>query len=185
MGQALGAGGTLAGQIPVVGQALKDVADFDKTLIDSTDKLKRWGDELHEGNTRFADFSAALAQVSARQLMRDVRYNQGRGNARAESAERLAEAKSNLAVSTAPFQDAWANFKNDFGADVLKLLKDGVDLVKQVASLIPGVREWLAKRENERLEGMLKWQDQLDRAAAKWEAYIGRPPRFGEQPLGR
>ena len=93
--------------------SIQYLAKFGNAITDSVGTVRRWADQMHYGNMQFAEYSASMALVQARQQVRDIFYEKERGDARSDTAERLAEARSRFRQSTAGLEDAISNFFND------------------------------------------------------------------------
>lgn len=144
-GEGLKGAGQIVGMMGPWGKAAQVGLEFTAALISSVDKLKEWGRSLHDGNVQFAQFSASMAEVQANQQLRDIQLSASKGEARAGSAERLAEAMSNLERQTAPIENMWANFKNQFATVIIEKATAVINLISQ----IPGVKGMLEEGVNE------------------------------------
>ena len=126
-----------------------------------------------QGTKKFAEFSSAMAGVSARQEVRDIQLSRDRGDRRAESADYLAESKSKLAQETAPIEDAMANAKNwvtGFFADQFaELLKPVNEILKKLG---------LVGERGQPGGGLAQWMKDIGDEKYE-EERKGRPPRFG------
>lgn len=122
-----GLGGTLsASNIP----GLSQVGRFAQVLGESVEKLRRWNDQLLQGNLRLAEFSGAMAVVAAEQRIADVRLGRQRGDRRASIAREQARSRQELEKTLAPVEDAWAAIQGRVSSllnreltNVLKMLK--------------------------------------------------------------
>lgn len=101
-------------------------------------QVQDWNESLHESNIRFSEFSGAMAQVKADQMVRDIEFSQERGDARAFSADKLAKAKHSMNQAMAPIDDALANMRNELGAALSEVL---TPLIKDIAPYIKGTAE--------------------------------------------
>ncbi len=121
---AFGAAGSLAGAIPGPwGRVIGGLAKLGEVLTGAIDKLRIWGDKLHEGNMRFAEFSAAMTSVQVGQEVRDIEYSRERGEVRAHHAERLAEEKSRFRETFKHDEDAWKWMKDATGEWAMRLTR--------------------------------------------------------------
>lgn len=117
-------GANYAAMIPVIGEAASALmlgtavlTGFVAAISGALDALKRWGDNLHQANMQFAEFSAAMAGVKALDTARRIDLNRQRGDRRADTARDLANVRYELDRKLyAPFEDALANFKNELFA---------------------------------------------------------------------
>lgn len=137
------------------------IGKFVKSMMAPIEGLKKMGDLLHANNMRFAEFSGGMARVEANQMRRDIYFSKARGDARAESAEELAQARQNFRERLSPFDDAWANFSNNIGAGLLNfgtnevipgMAKFGDLMLGAVGSFIPGLGHLMG---NDPLQGIL------------------------------
>lgn len=154
---------TATKHVPIVGGVTKVVS----LVAESIDKLRAWNDKLHEGNMRFAEFSAAMSRVEAQQEVRDIKESQRRGDRRAKSAEYLAEQKSRLSQSISPAEDAWANLKNWGTGYFNKIIADFLEPLAQAA------RIWMGEGREETAEGMVDAAVRINEA--DWASTYGRP----------
>lgn len=132
IGDALGGVSKIAGAIPVAGGPIAGVAKLGEVAFKSVDKLQQWTATLHNSNMVFAEFSASMAHVQAKQMVRDIDYSRDRGEARADSADKLAEGMSELRNAMAPMSDGLANLKNNIGASISKTLADMLNTINDL-----------------------------------------------------
>jgi len=135
--QGLGDAATMIGSMfgtvgTAVGMVVSGFAKLDAAVITSVETLRNFARGLHEDNIKFKEMSPGMAQVGARQEVRDFLLGRSKGQARAASSENLAEAISKLDRQLAPLENWWAEFKNDIMTDVIKLL----------TSIASTVNEW-------------------------------------------
>jgi hypothetical protein len=159
---------SLLRSIPVIGDLCGDLADA--ILPKFIFQLSSISDGIYQANAQFAEFSGAMAAVSAQQTVRDIEIGQTRGNRQAESAGYLAESKSDLSRALIPFQGMWNDLQSglfgrlDKGAanllDWAALILEALNLMKPAKDLDGG--EWLDKAHD----------------AAKKRADAGKPPRI-------
>lgn len=109
---AFGAVGDVGAALGPAGLPLQIFGKLGKVVSDSVDKLRVWNEELYKSNTQFAQFSAAMAGVEARQTARDILYSKDRGDARAASAEAQAKSKHEWNQRMAPIEDFAAASSN-------------------------------------------------------------------------
>lgn len=121
MGQIGEAGKMLTSLGIAGGPATAAIGMFGAAVFGSIGKLQEWGEALHSSNMQFAEFSASMSNVMVGQQQRDIRYSQERGEARAGSAEVLAEGMSELRDAMAPLSDGLANLKNELVGGLSKL----------------------------------------------------------------
>lgn len=125
-------GGKLAGAIPEIGPGIEKVAKFTAGLMEAVDKLKIWTRQLHEGNMKYAEFSPHMRGVQIRQMMWDIAMSREKGEARAASAEKLAEAMRKVEYRLAPIEnylsnilsETWAEILNDTVVPLLEAIKE-------------------------------------------------------------
>jgi hypothetical protein len=155
------------------GFAVQGFAKLGEVLMKSIERLKKWTENLHASNMRFAEFSSSMAMVQAEQEMRDIRLSQERGERRADSARYLAEARSRRERAFAPIEDAFANIQNVIGGfleNVLAAVPSALTLGALPSGDQPAVGEtpdpvnanvWMAAVGTDR-----------------WQENYGRPIRF-------
>ncbi len=136
--------------------------------------IRDWGDGLHKANMQFAEYSAGMAGVQARQEVRDIWLSQERGDRRAGSAEYLAQAKNRLDRGAAPFEDLFANFMNKLGGFSLTAIALVLEDIKKVVSVVPGIADWLKGDGSGDTGG---FEDLKQMTGQGWEDY-GAPRRF-------
>lgn len=93
--------------------SIQYLAKFGNAITDSVGTVRRWADQMHYGNMQFAEYSASMALVQARQQVRDIFYEKERGDARSDTAEQLAQARNRFRQATAGLEDMVSNFFND------------------------------------------------------------------------
>lgn len=151
----------LVKNIPGVGEPASKVLDFVSAVSKATDKLKEWGNSLHDNNMRFAEFSGAMAAVQARDEMRQIAINRERGDRLAPSAEYNAQAKSRLERTAAKSEDAYGALGNYITGglqNAMATVREPLDeLVKQTAEAM----------------GLLKKPDGLQSNFEMWKDWIG------------
>ena len=147
------------------------------------DKLRMWGENLHNANMKWAEFSSGMSQVQAEQEVRDIQYSQARGQARAATARETAEAHSRLRESFAPVEDAFANIRNRIFSGLARIVSFGLE----THPLMRGIA-WLNERigggdaeESQRVFGDVRWLNDVP-SDDDWMQRFNRPARFGEVP---
>lgn len=159
VGQGLRATGDIAGMLPG-GEMTEPILKFGAAIAELPDKIKEFANGLHEANKRFADYSGLMTHVMVQQEMRDAILSQQRGDRRAESAGKLAEAKNRLDVATAPLDDKWAEIKTEIST----VLIDRVAL--PIISSIKAILDWLGIAIQENPEpGTEDWIADVEKAA--------------------
>ncbi len=98
------------------GKAAGAVLSFAGGVSGAADGMRKWVDSLYDANVRLADFGGEMSAVRAESEARRIQLSQEQGDARAESARRLAEARDRANRAWAPFENRWANFTNELGA---------------------------------------------------------------------
>lgn len=177
IGNVLGAGAAAASAIPGAGMPVAAALKFGETLFSSIGKIREWSNNLHNANMEFAEMSGAMAKVQAEQEVRDLRLQKEKGDARAESARDLAEAKSRLDRSLAPLENGIANIKNkvvaglsNATASVVEAFQKGSDHLKKGF----GYLETLTNKEKEKKKGNTEedrkaFEDFLKRQEDIWD----------------
>lgn len=115
VGQALWGAGKLSMVAPggvAFAPGLQAVGLFTTALAAGVEKLRDWNAAIEAGNFRFADYSASMANVQARQEVREIHMSRERGNRRAEAAEEHAKARHRLDKALAPYEDMVANLRS-------------------------------------------------------------------------
>lgn len=157
------------------GAAAAGIIELGKVSLTTVDAIREMTREVLNANFKFAEYSASMSRVQAEQEMRDISLSQRKGEARSESAEKLALAMSELNETMAPFENAAANWWNEVQAKLATMNNDsfkmwdkafkewGIDIKKALGvededSKLPGV-------------GFTDWVSDLG-------ANYGRPPRF-------
>jgi hypothetical protein len=102
-------GADILSKLPMVGGALGAVASFGASLWRGAEQLKSWGDQLHQANIQFAEFSGSMAVVQAESAFRQAQLSQERGERRAPAAKELAQANDRFSRALAPLEDAVNN----------------------------------------------------------------------------
>lgn len=100
------------------GTALK----FTAALVESIDKLRNWGNQLHENNMQFAEYSASMARVQAASEVQEFYLKQQQGERRAQSAEYLSEGRSDMNKAFAPLENLWAKAENYISGGLMKYI---------------------------------------------------------------
>lgn len=168
------AAGALGGP---VGAAASAVGKFAGGLVTAVDRLRKWGDHLHQMNMQFADFSGAMAAVKGRQDVRDVELNRTRGDRRAVAAETLATGQHTFKEFAAEWGDAFKiTVDTVWGPIAQKLGEMGKDLNKMV-----GLTKFLADQAKlgNNLTAAGEWMTTV--ATEHWTEVYGRPPDWNEQ----
>lgn len=100
---------------------------FGKAISGTVEDIRKWNEQITQGNLRFAEFSAAMTQVQVEEELRAMRYSRERGNAQAQTAREQAEAKHRLEVALQPFETWWANFQNKTSTGISNFLTNVID----------------------------------------------------------
>ena len=174
--------GSLGGKIPLVGKAVEGVAKLGSVAFKSMERIEKWGDQLHESNMKFAEFSGAMASVQAQQEVRDIQYSKERGDARSKTAKELAEAKSRARNSWAGFTDkvkgTWDKVATGLNNAVDKLGRfvgaEGKEPTEITERLTDPER--IMVRDEKFNEGFTKMF--LEPMDGEWSRTYGQPPRF-------
>jgi len=184
--QFLQAGGQLAGAMPGgAGAAAEGMLKLSAALTSTVSQLQRWSQGLHDSNVRFAEFSASMTRVQVEQEVRDIRMSARTGEARAESARQLAEAKSRLAEATMPWenkaaetQNAILQWLNEKGASILEKFNEmaaGAGLIDSPGEARIG--NWRGAGAGQ--GGEETFGEMMSRIGREhWSEVYGRPPRF-------
>jgi len=157
--------------MPGMGDTVEGVGKFGKQVSEAVEKLRDWTDTLQQANMQFAQYSASMAAVQARAQVRQINLDIERGERRAGSAERLAQSQNKFGKAAAPWEDAWANFMNDFGAQMLDFATLELEGVKAILAYLN-----IKFPQNE--PGVWPVDKIIEQAAEPWDATNGRPPQF-------
>ncbi len=112
-GGVLGAAGTAGLMVGgPVGTGLAVIALFGSAVAKATSSVMGFGTNLLKSNFQFAEFSAAMTNVQVQQEIRDVYYGMRTGNARAASAQYLADANEGLRRALEPTRNVLAGMWN-------------------------------------------------------------------------
>ena len=139
------AGGAIGGALGgPVGAAIGDAAGkvvsaqlkMAAALLELPDKIRAWGNQLHEANMQFAQFSSSMAQVQAQTEVREFYLKRSQGEARAASAAYLAKGKGEVDKTMAPLENLWAKIENYISGGVMRLLAKILDPLAQLANLL-------------------------------------------------
>lgn len=127
------------------GEAVTKVSSFAKTIAESVDNLRRFDREILNASFRFGEFSASMSAVEAQQEARDIQLGMQKGDAQAGSANKLAEAMSELNETVMPFENAFANFRNEVLAEMTKGVTELVKLSK-VLDVMKVILEFIGRK---------------------------------------
>jgi hypothetical protein len=171
--------GKLFGGPMGTGPVVDNVTKFGKVVIDAAEKLRKWGDGLHNVNMQFSEFSAAMAGVQSRQEVRDIQLSTKRGDRTAGSAEELAGAKHKFAEETSKWSDIGTSIGNKI---VAGLSEWAGEKLSKFGPLADKILQWLngdAQSGNiQAWNGYMQNQasDALEASAAENKA--SRPPHL-------
>lgn len=160
VGSLAGSLGALAGpEGMVVGKVVEGLTNMAASLAELPGKLREWGNQLHEANLKFAEFSASMGQVKADSDQRDFYLKQSQGESRAASAQYLSEQKGKFDQVMSPLEDLWAKVENYVSGMVLAKLSELVWPISAIAKWLgssgasdtedPGINEWLETMDRE------------------------------------
>ncbi|MDO8671339.1 MAG: hypothetical protein Q7O66_07895 [Dehalococcoidia bacterium] len=188
IGDLMGGGAEATKHIPAVGKPISAFLKLGETVIKSVDKLKKWNEQIHQGNLKFAEFSASMSAVGARQMVRDIELSKERGERRAATAELQAQQKHRMNKELSLFEDTWGQMKNltsaglSFGvSSIVKFGKDVTGLGKALDKLNTGMGV-LANKLTGGGQGEMGLGEWMGATGEKRErenpAAFGRPRRF-------
>jgi hypothetical protein len=181
--------GSVVGLLPgPLGIAAQGFTKLGSTVFGAMDRVQQWGESLHASNMKFAEFSASMASVGVQQEVRDMYLSKQKGDARADSAQYLAEAKSNFAKTMAPIENFFANLKNNVVGGLLnaisfkKVSSEEADVwakkFKDV-DFMKDIWEDIAKKRKEEEEEEKEWGlGGFDNIGKDLAEKYGRPGRF-------
>lgn len=117
-----------------VGEAVTQISGMAKAAAESVDRLRQFDREILNATFRFGEFSAQMAQAEAEQEIRDIELSMQKGDAQSASARKLAESMSRLNETLAPFENAWANFRNRILTHLTNLVNNNVKIASSVTT---------------------------------------------------
>jgi len=165
--------GNLLSLVPGVGQTAGAFLNLAGTVVETIDKIRGMARAAHEANMALAEFSPSMAAVKARQDMRDFILNMQKGEAKAKTAEGLAQSMSRLDRTLAPVEvfwdNAWGGVKRDLG-DFVDLIVAPLVKIAQDVGILPELGSGKVP----------PYQESLGKIAAAYENWYeteGRPPR--------
>jgi len=170
--------GSALGMIPEVGPVLQGITAFGAAIVDGVDKIKQWNREVFESNMRFAAFSASMAGIKVEQEARDIKLGRERGERRAPSAGRAAEAMNNFEKISSQFEDSIGILKNEIVAKFVPILAETLEIIRNLPFIKDAMDDMLAEQkkksgETQDYRDYLYEQSELGATWAK-----NRPLRF-------
>ena len=172
MGEAMGAAGAAAHNIPGVGKPVEAVLKFGKALVDAKDRLDKWSAAIIEANFQFAQFSGGMARAEAMHTVRQVQIEQFRGDQQAEWADRASAAADKREAAESWWKSKWENFWT--GASAIK------------DEIIGGAEGWIDEKLGIEMPGSKKDQGELtmgewleEIGSEQWPTEYNKPPRLG------
>jgi hypothetical protein len=141
-GQMLGGAGLIAaGAVGgpfgmAIGAAATVAGTFAKGLGDSLEALRKWNDGLLEGNLKFAEYSAAMSMVAAKQMTDEIQLSQERGDRRAGPAAAQQEGRMQLERSLAPLEDSIQNIYSMFSGAGSSWLAEKINLITVAVTFV-------------------------------------------------
>lgn len=173
---ALGGIGELAKLIPKIGGPIAAVVQFGAVMVGAIGTVQAWNQSLRAADMQFAEFSASMANVMARQEVRDIQYATARGEARAESAERREESVNRLREAFAPGGDALANTTNNLLAVIANILTPVAEVMSEVLKAIDEIvafftRSAVRDRDKVALDSNRDWVEEI--AFREWDRAYG------------
>jgi hypothetical protein len=159
------------------GEAVTKVSAFGKMVAESVDNLRRFDREIITASFRFGEFSAAMAAVEGQQEVRDIDIGMRKGDAQADSTAKLAEAMSELNETVLPFENQFANFKNEVLTNVTKLATEFIKATK-ILEVMKVLLEIISKTKVDNDDDPDK-ENVLERLYKAGDKYA-RPDRFPE-----
>ncbi len=172
-------GHTMAGMFKSAGGAAKLLtagednplswlAKMGQVAGDTIEKLRSWGEHLHNADMQFASVSGSMANVMAQQEVRQILLDQERGERRAESADKRERSMHELNKEMAIWEDAAKGWWDS--------------IISPIADAATGagktIRGWFGDEEDRKEETHTMWDALQHEAASAWTADWGRPGRF-------
>lgn len=164
MAEFLGAGEGLSAFAAGIGGAVAGVGLFIGGIKGAAESLSDWNESLMRSNFQFATYSAAMANAEAQMEAREIAYSTARGDARADSANELAESFSELKTAFAPIADFFANTLNK----ILTVLN----------KILSWIFQWFNKPEESRDGVSRDIIGSMEDEARSFLATFGAPTRF-------
>lgn len=178
VGAGLSEAGEKFSKVAGLGPLAEGFFKLSKVVFQAVEGIRTWGEQLHQTNMKFAEFSGAMANVEAKTKYQEVLLNMERGDRRAGPAGRLSDSRMRLEQNLAVFEDLWARVSTGFQttfADAFNSVLEKTGIVKLANYLL----EWLRRNDKQDNRSDQELQEFLDRLAQEnnWERY-GMPDRF-------
>lgn len=182
-GAGLMTAGALGGPVGLaVGGTLATFGKLTSVVGDSVEKLRKWNDGLLEGNLKFAEFSAAMSLVAAKQMRDEIRLSQERGDRRAGAAMNQQSGRMALERTIAPYEDMASNVMSNISGAISAYLDVKIREIMSVAGpaysiatlLMPNIAQDLAN-----LAGMNNNPMGRNSPDQALQDFYGRPPPNG------
>lgn len=165
--------GQLSKGIPGLDKVVEPVAKFGEVLFGTIDKIKAWGDKLHQADMQFAQFSASMAKVMAEKEIRDLGLNMQRGETRARAAQYREESASRRDNALAPTVDLFSNATSL----IVGALNDGIAALMTPINNIYKLLGIKLPNPDGAVQPMGDWITRNVARASEFER-VGRPDRF-------
>lgn len=183
-GKLIGGGGKAVGDMigGPVGELVSKFATVGEAVVGATDQLRNFDREILNASFRFSEFSSAMSAVEAQQEIRDIQLGMRKGDTQASSANKLAEAMSDLNDALLPYDNAWAQFRNQVLAALTSTAAQTVTTASNSAYLriltthVKWVAEWLGAKFEDDDDKLTDVNKRLWTAGDKF----ARPERFPE-----
>lgn len=126
------------GQPTMAGMAYSFIL-LGETITQVSDKIKQWGEMLHQSNMKFAEFSGAMSRVQGWKEVQDIYLSKAKGDARAPLALEVAKADTELEKAqqpTANLLNFWSSSQYLGWATAQTIFWKGVNEVLDALGLI-------------------------------------------------
>lgn len=169
----VGAAGRIAGVLGPVGAVVGAFGLLAVGTVKAVEALQEFGNKMHDQNMQFAEFSATMRGVQARQRIREIQLSKERGDRRAATAEKVAEQQHRMNEATARMKDAWDEITSQLFLGMAKSLQPILDGLSKVAQNLSDALTG-RDRSKEALELAMSARKEEENFYAKY----GRPGRF-------
>ena len=149
-----------------------------KVAGESVEALRKWNTSLFEANRKFAEFSGAMAAVSARQEVRDLLLARERGERRGDFAEQQASTKHELEKSLSPWEDTFADLQAGYASQINLALTNLVNNTKYISDKIDDIIKKDFGMINNQPDPVQTWIDQVGNDPNDGWGSWGRPRSF-------
>lgn len=125
-----------------IGDLIEGIGTLGKVTFGAVDALDKLTKGLVEANFRFSDWSGSMAQLKFQQEAFDILISKSKGDARAESTQKLQIEVNKLTETLMPLENQLANAKNEI---VTWLVKQANSLEKNyhlISNIVEFLEQW-------------------------------------------